>query len=763
MLTGHPPFQSSTSDEIYRRVKSVEYDWPGAKACANDIPDQAKDLVAWLLQADAEERPDTDEVVGHPFFSMHGGNAIPLILENTCRTAKPAWLKSESPRGDVMRKDCEFLPLKTLARQCGVGKLAGNEKPFEVIGGNVDLSMYKECLLEEEDESYPIVPLPKDMVYTGKVLSRDRRNIENSKLSSGAQARLETKDWKKMEALALEDDELQGKGPVMRPHVPPRSHAATLRMAHLDTMPSQAGGKAGQNRPTLRGEAASADVGAPSSRNLRPRRGLLMEFPLRSTSNPVSTSLETGTSAKPIPRVTRSKSATVSTTRPTPVVEPPIGIDKQDVPKSQNEDQKDVHRSNLQKGRIAINVQNEMAQTGNIEKQPARSIRSLRSRQIIGNPDRERLIGPDEVAECVPGTKPNEVLSNLEKIYKELDSSLRSLNSEIDHTDIAMDIPSKKATSTHPVIVKWVDYTNKFGVGYILANGTVGCIFNGDSRVPYSCVVVAGAERHVSKRKLASYVDKEQIVQRYGAPAEFLEDCGGNGIKRVFVPASKLQVKGGPSGIANSFEHEATGCDFEKHKRLSIWGKFGKYMTQNIDLNLMDEESGGTARNRTRRPAAGPFVKFYQRLGNVGIWGYDDGSFQLNFPDHTKFIMSDGGSWLDYYYLPIETANALKQHGHLGKDELADRSMLSYPTAMMVRGISPEQDFRHLIAANAVISKLEFVRKVVGIWLACGGLGCLGSEKYLKWEGTREGSGNLIWASVGAHGGDRRYQVKQDV
>ena len=28
-------------------------------------------------------------------------------------------------------------------------------------------------------------------------------------------------------------------------------------------------------------------------------------------------------------------------------------------------------------------------------------------------------------------------------------------------------------------------------------------------------------------------------------------------------------------------------------------------------------------------PKQSNFVKFYQRLGNVGIWGFDDGSFQV--------------------------------------------------------------------------------------------------------------------------------------
>ena len=68
MLTGKPPFQSTTADEIYRRAREREYDWPKLDTSENFISEETKDLVSILLQS-PEKRPDPDTIVQHPFFT----------------------------------------------------------------------------------------------------------------------------------------------------------------------------------------------------------------------------------------------------------------------------------------------------------------------------------------------------------------------------------------------------------------------------------------------------------------------------------------------------------------------------------------------------------------------------------------------------------------------------------------------------------------------------------------------------------------------
>lgn len=153
------------------------------------------------------------------------------------------------------------------------------------------------------------------------------------------------------------------------------------------------------------------------------------------------------------------------------------------------------------------------------------------------------LIAPDDVPECLPNTKPDDVLRQLQNLHKELETCLKDLSKGKDRSH-EQDIDVKNNSFKHrPVVVKWVDYTNKFGIGYILANGTVGCVFKGDEMSYPTCVVVAGAEAHLKKRKITGYAEKHQMVPSKGSPIEFIENCDEEGLKRVLVQPSTYQVK----------------------------------------------------------------------------------------------------------------------------------------------------------------------------------------------------------------------------
>lgn len=770
MLTGYPPFQSTTQDEIYRRVKSVEYKWPKDEECMNDIPEEATDLVARLLTINAEERPDLDRIVGHPFFAMHGGSNIPLVIGSACRGLKPSWLEPKSPRGDVIKKGSPLLPLTTLARNCGVGQLDGYVEAFDVVGEKVEISLYKECLEEELAKSYPIVPLPADMVYTGKPDESGCWTSQPSKQQPPLPASSKSASSESSATSSTEFDELQMSipEPRRRPTVP--SHASTLRAPPYTALRSRGVGKA-TAQPTQPTQPTShlgqslvlLKVEPGPTRPSRPNRGLLNELPLRSASNP-SKAVDGEPRVNLTTRVTRSQSANLlstSTASSSGSFQPQLGS-------RGSSDGGSRHRGTLQK--VGVSGKTTVEEDMMTEKLPKRAAKLPRRAIASRTAGRALLIGADEVAECIPNTKPKDVIANLRKIRDELDSVIDGANSVAIDVDLSS-FDRKKAL--RPVIQKWVDYSNRYGIGYVLANGTVGCLFNSDNSAPTSGVLVAGAETHMLKKKIAEYPEKDQVVSKTGSPVEFLEDCAADGIKRVMVQATQYQIKNGDSVLQVKLGPGETKHDLEKRKRLTIWDKFGKYLTKppkkgltpqlraeydELATQLRAEISSNIDSAPKHAVVAGPFVKFYQRLGHVNIWAFGDNALQFNFPDHTKIVLSGDASWLDFYHLPVHAAKWLRQGISLSDDILSHRSVLSYPLPIIARGVYNDDDFRDTIEVNDLMAKLVFMKRVVGAWVDAGGLGALlAKDRYLTWDGAAEPGSKFVWASVGAFGGDERY------
>jgi len=759
MLVGQPPFQSTSQNEIYRRARSVEYEWPKLGKHPNDIPEEAKDLVCQLLKVEAEERPDPDQVIGHPFFAMHGGNAIPLVMEDYFRRETPKYLDVRHlPRGDVMLKGFERLSLRALARQCGVGHLTGDVLALPAVGEDIDISLYGQCQ-DEEDAGYaPVVPMPKDMVYTSKftsggvVSTYTHRNSGSSAVDS---IMLDP-------ALARPSSSRSSRSQAVEslPIASVQSHAASLRAAHVPSKSSKSHA-APEQAAASNGTIRSRDAAAAS---VRGRRGLLNELPVRPT---LKGSDAGGIGAKTLarnPGATHVKKVHVLDEDLPPNVSKPITKDQHLDEARSDSDAKRRVLSTRTRVRIAANVQKELQENSSDTRKSSIEITEVRRVPKSASPTPiKTLIGPDEVPESLSNTKPDDVLRQLQALHKQLETSLKHVKKERDHLpsqDIALD---KDHDIKHrPVVVKWVDYTNKFGIGYILQNGTVGCVFKGDETSYPTCVVVADVEPHLKKRKVSAYPYRHQMVPEKGAPVEFVENCDGDGLKRVFVPSAEFQVSVSATGVPDRLSPGVDVHEYEKRKKLSLWDKFGKYMTQTLgksdEAELQESEEASVSESRHKN-AAGPFVRFYQRLGNVGIWGFGDGSFQFNFPDHTKVVVSDGGAFLDFYHLPIRAAQAVKNGGSVDPIALVERAVLSYPTIVMLSGQYRGHNFNGLINANELFLKVAFIKDVLGLWVNEGGLGRMGRKKFVKWNGVEERGGKLVWVTVGVKGGDARYEM----
>ena len=954
MITSYPPFQARSPNEIYRKAKEVEYEWPEDVNCQSIIPQEAKDLVASLLVVDAEARPDLDEIVGHPFFAMHGGKCIPMVMHPEARGKKPDYLDPAGPRGDTILAEHPTCWLSDFAKECGVGHLPNFPEPFQVVGGDVEASLYSACQIEEFKGTYPVVPLPKHMVYESTrplTNSGELQQLQSSRSSFSDTDSVKIRSGRvRPPRPILSRQSIEDLG-IGRPR-PSQSHAAKLR-ARVRSGAHQTAHRATSTASTSSQVSASNTVsisshGVTTSNDGPESTGSGREFrmsPVRPHGSNRGIGLRTISASGTSSRVTRSKkSEPISLSSDAPngstkltsdqhldqnypnpegvrretaarkkarnasavqsEATEPDGSDSvpvtsswsgqlNQVPKpeplrivratqsamskpparastfiqrSLSHRSRQVNKADIQqetmaqsygrntsileteaseppasgqrslqssyrsgnvpksavqqgkmpqtRGRVASAGQKDMSERSDSETASVRSsskasvrssaskwstevrepvlepgeeatirprlvppaqtdlpdsdkasVRSLNTHQAKQTPTSAPIIGPKDSAEYVRGTEPHEVLDKLCKLHEELSRSLS--RAEIEHP------PSnhvEKNLVRRPLVTRWVDYTNKFGIGYILSSGTVGSIFIGSEQSRSVCIAVAGAEEHFRHRKDTSYVECHQVIQQTGAHVEFVENWDVEGFKRVSMPPNKFQIE--PDKNAKNLIKKfpaRNANDAQKWRKIMYWEKFGIYMINQLARNEPDwnkarieeqknhdgsESSGGC-------DVDGSFIKFYQRLGNVGIWGFGDGSFQFNFPDHTKIVISDDGTRVDFYHLPIDCAKSVKRGHKVDGIDLANRSSLGYPVHIMLAGHCGKEDFREILWENCFEAKLRWMRDVVREWCNGGGLGYMSEEnERMKWGGMSEKKGKdedkekFVWATVGCVGGD---------
>ncbi|MCJ1316700.1 Cell cycle serine/threonine-protein kinase cdc5/MSD2 [Xylographa vitiligo] len=684
LLTGYPPFSDKVQEEIYRKVRCLEYTWPAN--ARNDYPEEAKALVSSLLKASAEERPEPDQIVGHAFFSMHGADAIPSVIEIGHFSKKPEWLEDGSPRGDTMAKTATRVSVEALSEQCGVGCFS--RIPYAVVGEQVGKSIYQELLWEESVGRAPTVPLPDDFVYAS----------DNSS-TYGKEVKL--------------------KRPVSR-------HPESMRV------------------PSTR--LKSTTLTAPSDPEDR-RRAL----PLRSTSS-------------------RSVASSIASMRmPSSRMKPSIKVVS-----AEEEEFNSVQSRSISGQTVSARIPSHTSKPSitAIESVPEVSIPtkpyctlssgSQPSAPIDTKVDSKSactpsaLIGPHDVSDCVVGSKPSEVIMMLERFSTTLAKCLRDITRS--NSPPILSASRSRSIEGRPHVVKWVDYTNKFGIGYILGNGSIGCVFNGTEQRASTCIMVPNAEDHFRRRDVPTYTERHQIVPRNGAPVIFLENRSDQGLSRTLILPQHFAINIGKTGLPEKLSPVPNPYDNEKRRMLNLWDKFAKYMTQTLGEKT-DSASNLPASSNPPPSDSGAFVKFYQRLGNVGIWVFANQTFQFNFPDHTKLVLSatDGGA--DFYHLSVSAALLLKKGRLLPKVALEERDVLSYPLGVLLAGRCGDKDFSAIIAANELVGKVRFVREVVGVWARNGGLGCMGKRE-MRWEGLAEVGGRerAVWVTVGKGGGDARVE-----
>lgn len=718
MLTSKPPFQSSTTDEIYRRARNRDYEWPTSETSNKYISQEAKDLVASML-SEPDYRPEPDDIVQHQFF-LAGHIPTPDEITPKLRDYPPDAEHFYTTELTTQAATYNLRALKEMCRACEVGPWA-DERP-------ATKSTWREMALEEKAGLTPVIPLAEGIVYRPYDEVRREQRLLERPIVGAMQA----------STRAAETSSSQ-EPPAGLLRAPPQSFAAQQR----------AQSKPASMVPTLSRSQTSSDVPATTTTGTlrtRPRR----ELNTSSTINDVSAR----------PALNAAAKTSTSRSRPTHT-------------RTRTQESIPTH--------VVPVVEEKCTSTESVKAVPDASSASTTATL---NPPVGSLFGPNERRMSVPITKPDTVLDRLSRLQAELE---RALNSR------SMAVMSKTPPPPSPqIVVKWVDYSNKFGLGYILNDGGVGCVLRsipGSARggktvtLPPSCVLVREAEQHCARRHDPGYADRHQIVPMSN-PVQFYENNGTSGISTVFVDPSQFRISMNEDGTPGKVPVGKDIYDYRKRELLILWKKFANYMMAYGRDQEVSEDSGTIHAPRADAKQVMPpsdVVTFYQRIGDVGCWVFADGHSQFNFPDHTKIVLDEEGQWCHFWHLPQEAAEKLAATGELDETALDDRAVLSYPlqtllnfaTKPAVRTTTrkrPEINpmLQGIPAANHFRQKIEFIRGIIREWVSNGGIGNSRMSRVHRqqWTGCREtvhsGPSKHVWVTIGARWGDERYSAMVD-
>ncbi|KAH8725328.1 P-loop containing nucleoside triphosphate hydrolase protein [Phaeosphaeriaceae sp. PMI808] len=268
-----------------------------------------------------------------------------------------------------------------------------------------------------------------------------------------------------------------------------------------------------------------------------------------------------------------------------------------------------------------------------------------------------------------------------------------------------------------PFVSKWVDYSRRYGVGYVLDDGSIGTLLTAEEQYPVTIAFATDGFTHLRKAGKNRDLAKSVGLEFYTTLKQ------GRGLTRIEV------------------------LDKRRMEEVrTVWHKFGKYMCATIG----DDEA--PSRKESQRVN---FVKFYQRLGNVGVWGFDDGSFQFNFPDHTKLVLSSDAGYCKFLCLPLDATSLLEETGNVPWKHVKGRANLQASLQQLLYGSADKADsYKELTESNLLRPKIEFIHALVAEWCEQGGLGCLVEPKVHSWTGPQlEESKRLDWASEAAAAG----------
>lgn len=599
LAVGKAPFHAASKEEIYKKLKAGEYSWPELSSITNDISADLRDLVSTLLVPE-ELRPCPDKIVAHPFFKIA---YVPTKMSRAQVSKAPTW-PVQLPSPEILQRGFSD-SWWVVCKESGVGEYVPG-KCFQLNAGKRIRSIVKDIEREVAAGRQPTIPIPHDTVYTPFASSGSCAPEGPGGLPEIQEEREVAIEGRQLREIS--NNEVQAT--TARP-VAAISEADGKRKRDAERMPPPAQPRRGLTVRKTRAVAEDASA-----------RSEAVQMPINERSSSRGASRTTSTTS------TSTASAPtdyVDAQAPAAPTVPKRAADASLARRPRTMRTRTAEKEDVQAVRVPVAEPDPVANGSVRHLNPPRASRS-RAKQAVPDvieilsdeePDREQclVLPPAPVmAAKVPvpvpapsrtrpgsslvalGTDPATVLHRLTIFRDNLASALD--NKHLPDSRRAAPQPAKPL----PFVSRWVDYSRKHGVGYVLDDGTVGFIASAGATkaMPVTHVAVRSGERWL--RRIGKQFENLEKV-----PFHILEDQGDAGIARV---------KSLPTDTK----------DRERQKMLRVlWVKFGRYMNQSLN-GSEDSEAAGDGKSAQEDLQ---FVRFYQRMANVGIWGFADGCLQV--------------------------------------------------------------------------------------------------------------------------------------
>lgn len=443
LLVGCPPFQTKDVKSIYKRIRDLIYSFP-----ENIVVDvEAKDVVRELLIASPDLRPSVNEVLGRSFFAKE---LIPLAIPTSALRFEASGLEYPNPprkSGDD-QSESDYLNIKNQK----VGSKNETESEADLLKGRV-LGL-KRNLLKEATKS-----ASENFGFTTNVGNLNGKNvIENEKdLKFGAGMA------KKSGVSDLGDKE------NLRPLVRQMVEAAEK----MNLGKSQSGSTTkkedrGHERSIPGGfdkqSNSTSNVASPklsssnhissgeNSKNSSPasmsRSGLAMVRSPLSDTTKHERGLVTKNTGSPNPSLFRSKNGLDFQRKESPTTS------------STSTSKSSFGASSSRPTKLTFSPRSNHQKPIDIDQNADNRHKSLAAQPSVQSNPVPLKVGHTNSS------------SSLQELYDAIISSLTRKQSRVK--------PRRPSGCEHPsvMIVKWIDYSNKYGLGYQLRNGSVGVYFN---------------------------------------------------------------------------------------------------------------------------------------------------------------------------------------------------------------------------------------------------------------------------------------------